>query len=359
MLITYKAVTTGSVVIRWIIGYILYAIVITELNFMESFENKRAVLAKVPMKGKITAQKIQEKLEAEGNMLSLRSVQRILKSLARYGVESDTGKPIGWSREQGLDLGLTGMDLSTAITLNLVEKHLEQVIPPSLFSNLESHFNGARYYLRFENKTTRGLWPRKVYIHEKGMPLLPSKLDAETINVIYKAVLEEMCIRLVYRSMSSDKEQRVIFHPFGIVLRGERNYLVGKFDGYNDVRQLSFNRVINAETSCFPAIVDEAFSLETYVQQGEMGVIRSLDKLAITLWVTPVFARILDETPLNDVQSIKPKGEDFLIRAKVDDTDELRHWLLSVCNHATVVEPLALREEIKQTLRDSLSWYED
>jgi hypothetical protein len=33
MLIIYKAVTTGSVVIRWIIGYIPYPFVITELNF--------------------------------------------------------------------------------------------------------------------------------------------------------------------------------------------------------------------------------------------------------------------------------------------------------------------------------------
>lgn len=223
---------------------------------MESFENKRAVLAKVPTKGKITAQQIQEKLEAEGKRLSLRTVQRILKSLEKYGVLSDTGKPIGWSREQGLDLGLTKMDLSTAITLNLAEKYLEQAFPPSLLRNLESHFNGARFYLRYENKTPQGLWPRKVYIHQKGMPLLPSKLAAETINVIYKAVLEEKCIRLVYRSISSVKEQRVLFHPYGIVLRGERNYLVGKFDGYSDVRQLSFHRVISAESSCFPAIID-------------------------------------------------------------------------------------------------------
>ncbi|MCG9638473.1 WYL domain-containing protein [Vibrio sp. Isolate34] len=313
----------------------------------------------MPTKGKVTAQNIQVKLEAEGNMLSLRSVQRILKSLDKYGVVPDSGKPIGWSREQGLDLGLTGMDLSTAITLNLAEKHLEQVFPPSLFSNLESHFNGARYYLRYENKTSRGLWPQKVYIHPKGMPLLPSKLAAETINVMYKAVFEEKCIRLVYRSMSSNKEQQVMFHPFGIVVRGERNYLVGKFDGYSDIRQLSFNRVISAESSYFPAIVDEDFSLETYVQQGEMGVIRRSNKLAIKLWVTPVFAQILDETPLCEDQLIEPKGEDFIVHANVDDTDEFRHWLLSVCNHATVVEPLALREEIKQTLRDSISWYED
>ncbi|MGL0930727.1 helix-turn-helix transcriptional regulator [Vibrio vulnificus] len=326
---------------------------------MESFENKRAVLAKVPTKGKITAQQIQEKLEAEGKRLSLRTVQRILKSLEKYGVLSDTGKPIGWSREQGLDLGLTKMDLSTAITLNLAEKYLEQAFPPSLLRNLESYFNGARFYLRYENKTPQGLWPRKVYIHQKGMPLLPSKLAAETINVIYKAVLEEKCIRLVYRSMSSEKEQRVLFHPYGIVVRGERNYLVGKFDGYSDVRQLSFNRVISAESSYFPAIIDDGFSLENYVQQGEMGVTRSLDKLSIKLWVTPVFARILDETPLCEDQSIESKDDDFVVHASVDDTDELRHWLLSVCNHATVLEPLALREEIKQTLRDSLSWYED
>ncbi|HAS6175517.1 TPA: WYL domain-containing protein [Vibrio vulnificus] len=326
---------------------------------MESFENKRAVLAKVPTKGKITAQQIQEKLEAEGKRLSLRTVQRILKSLEKYGVLSDTGKPIGWSREQGLDLGLTKMDLSTAITLNLAEKYLEQAFPPSLLRNLESYFNGARFYLRYENKTPQGLWPRKVYIHQKGMPLLPSKLAAETINVIYKAVLEEKCIRLVYRSMSSEKEQRVLFHPYGIVVRGERNYLVGKFDGYSDVRQLSFNRVISAESSYFPAIIDDGFSLENYVQQGEMGVTRSLDKLSIKLWVTPVFARILDETPLCEDQSIESKDDDFVVHASVDDTDELRHWLLSVCNHATVLEPLVLREEIKQTLRDSLSWYED
>ncbi|ENM3782394.1 transcriptional factor [Vibrio cholerae] len=325
---------------------------------MESFENKRAVLAKVPTKGKITAQQIQEKLEAEGKRLSLRTVQRILKSLEKYGVESDTGKPIGWSREQGLDLGLTKMDLSTAITLNLAEKYLEQAFPPSLLRNLESHFNGARFYLRYENKTPQGLWPRKVYIHQKGMPLLPSKLDAETINVIYKAVLEQKCIRLVYRSMSSEKDQRVLFHPHGIVVRGERNYLVGKFDGYSDVRQLSFNRVISAESSYFPAIIDEDFSLGNYVQQGELGVTRSLDKLAIKLWVTPVFARILDETPLCEDQSIESKDNDFVVHASVDDTDELRHWLLSVCNHATVLEPLALREEIKQTLQDSLSYYE-
>lgn len=327
---------------------------------MESFENKRAVLAKVPTKGKkTTAQEIQQRLEAEGKTLSLRTVQRILKSLVPYGVVPDKGKQIGWSREQGLDLGLTKMDLSTAITLNLAEKHLEQVFPPSLFRNLESHFSGAKLYLQHENKTPQGLWPRKVYIHPKGMPLLPSKLDAETINVIYKAVLEQKCIRLVYHSMSSEKEQRVLFHPYGIVVRGERNYLVGKFDGYSDVRQLSFNRVISAESSYFPAVIDEDFSLEKYVQHGEMGVTRSLDKLPITLWVTPVFARILDETPLCDDQIIEPKDDDFVVHASVDDTDELRHWLLSVCNHATVLEPLALREEIIQTLRDSLSWYED
>ncbi len=90
-----------------------------------------------------------------------------------------------------------------------------------------------------------------------------------------------------------------------------------------------------------------------------MGVIRSLDKLAIKLWVTSVFARIPDETPLCEDQLIEPKDDDFVVHASVDGTDELRHWLLSVCNYATVLEPLALREEIIQTLRDTLSWYED
>ncbi len=116
LLLTSELVASGC-----IITYIRF---LTEkmcnIRLMESFENKRAVLAKVPTKGKkTTAQEIQQRLEAEGKTLSLRTVQRILKSLVPYGVVPDKGKQIGWSREQGLDLGLTKMDLSTAITLNL------------------------------------------------------------------------------------------------------------------------------------------------------------------------------------------------------------------------------------------------
>ena len=56
---------------------------------------------------------------------------------------------------------------------------------------------------------------------------------------------------------------------------------------------------------------------------------------------------------------IEPKEKYFLVSANVADTDELRHWLLSMGDHVTVLEPKALREEIKQTLRNSISWYED
>ena len=125
------------------------------------------------------------------------------------------------------------------------------------------------------------------------------------------------------------------------------------------MKSLLLSRIVNAEQSQRIADIDVSFSLVNYVNNGDMGVKRGEHKLEVKLWITEVLAQILVETPLSKDQIISPEGDDFTVSAFVDDTDEFRHWILSMCNHATVLSPKSLREEIKDTLLTSISYYED
>ena len=327
---------------------------------MDSGLRKLSILAKLSRHKKITAAEIYQQFLDEGEPVSLRTIQRDLVELSRpFPVCGEDSKPIGWSIKKDAELTLPELDLTTAITFVMAGKYLDNLLPPTMLERLVPYTRTAKQYLLAENKNASSQWPKKVVVHTKGQPLMSPNITADTIEAIYGAVLSEKCLLLTYQSLKSATEQEFVFHPYGIVVRSERTYLIGHYTGYRDIRQLSLSRVIKAERLHQPAEVDPTFSLSQFVETGAMGIVRSAEKIEITLWITEVLATLLTETPLSENQSIEPKGDDYVVTACVDDTDELRHWILSMSNHATVLAPQSLRQEIKETLITSCSYYED
>lgn len=327
---------------------------------MDSGLRKLTILAKLSRYRKISASEIQKQLADEGEVISLRTVQRDLIELAsKFPVCGDESKPIGWYIDKHAELTLPDFDLTTSITFAMADKHLTHLLPPAMRNRLEPYFRTAKQFLRSESINKNSHWPDKIAIHSKGLPLHPTDISESIIESIFSAVLSEQCLTLTYHSLSTNDKHCFTFHPYGIVVRGERSYLIGTYDGYSDIRQLAFNRITHAEKLKQQAQITSEFSLKTFLNTGRMGVIRDDKKLDIKLWITPVLERILTETPLSEDQYIEEKEDDYLVTASIDDTEELRHWILSMCNHITVLSPVSLREEIKDTLLTSISYYED
>lgn len=327
---------------------------------MDSGLRKLTVLAKLSRHRKISAPEVQQQLLDEGEQVSLRTVQRDLVELAsKFPICGDESKPIGWHIKKDAELTLPDYDLTTAITFVMADNYLSNLLPPAMRERLNPYIRTAKQFLRTESKNPASQWPKKVVVHTKGQPLHPPYISAETIEAIYSSLLSEKCLQITYKSLTTQKERSFIFHPYGIVVRSERSYLVGKYDGYNDIRSLVLSRVLKVKQLKTIADIDYDFSLANYVSNGDMGVMRNEKKLMIKLWITPVLAEILTETPLSKDQVIKPKEDDFILTASVDDTDELRHWILSMCNHVTVLSPETVRKEIKDTLLTSISYYKD
>lgn len=330
---------------------------------MDSGLRKLSIFAKLSRYKKTTASEIHKQLIDEGMYVSIRTIQRDLLELESkfplFPVRCDDTKPIGWYIDKDANITIPHFDLTTSITFALADKHLMPLLPSPMRERLEPFVKTAKQFLHSESQNPISNWPQKVAVHTNGFPLFSPKLTEETINTIYGAVLRENCLRVMYRSLTSGTEGEYLFHPHGIIVRGERSYLVGCYDGYHDLRQLSLSRVIAAEELNTKAELEPEFSLSTFIDRGEMGVIRNEVKLEIKLWITPVLATILQETPLSEDQLIVPKDEDYIVTASVDNSDELRHWILSMCNHITVMSPSSIRNEIKDTLLSSLSYYQD
>lgn len=321
---------------------------------------KLLIFSKLSIGRPISVTDIHQKLEHEdGIKVSLRTVQRDLKSLeTKFPIYSDNANPSGWKIARGVKLNLPDFDTTTSVTYILAEKYLSKILPPAMQERLKPYFRGAKDFLNKRVQGGRIQWPEKIAIHSKGLPLESTEISAEVIETVYNAVLDEGCLNLNYCSLNSNVGREFTFHPYGIVVRDERSYLVGKEENRENVLQLALCRIKHARQTIHTVNIPPDFSLNEYITSGELGVIRDTGKLDIKLWTTSGLAKILTETPLSHNQNMEPYGEDFFVSASVDNTNELRHWLLSMCNHATVIEPLILKEEIKTTLINSLSWYE-
>ena len=70
-----------------------------------------------------------------------------------------------------------------------------------------------------------------------------------------------------------------------------------------------------------------------------------------------MLARELEETKLSAGQKIKPDGDWFRIEATVQDTWQLRWWLLSKAVDLTVLEPAELRSQIREHLNVAMEAY--
>jgi len=134
----------------------------------------------------------------------------------------------------------------------------------------------------------------------------------------------------------------------GLVFKGGVAYLVCTFWRYTDIRQVVLHRVQHAEVLEGPAIVPEGFDLDRYIDEGEFSY-----PVGEPLRLEAVFSHgaafHLHDTPLSVDQVIVELGhERVLLRASVENTAELRWWLLGFGELVEVLAPADLRDEFRE-----------
>lgn len=146
---------------------------------------------------KITMREIQERLGADGFMVSKRTVERDLMSLSEvFPLMSDEReKPFGWSWEKdATPLDVPSLGNNEALAFSLVEKYLQGLLPHSILDQLQPHFRMAGQRLSgLAKKSPAMSWPNKIRVVQPAQPLLAPKIDPQVQPAVGDALLADRC----------------------------------------------------------------------------------------------------------------------------------------------------------------------
>jgi predicted DNA-binding transcriptional regulator YafY len=299
---------------------------------------------------RVDAPTIHARLGDQGMVVSLRTVQRDLNTLATtFPLDFDESKPQGWCWREGAgQLEIPSMDAHAALTFSLVEQYMQNLLPRSTLSHMAPWFEAARGVASSQaSKVTK--WRDRLRVVPHTLNKVPAVIDPDTQATIYNALLEERQLEVTYRALSNGLEAKTYpLHPLGLVVMEQVVYLVCTVKQYKDPRFLAVHRIDEARMLEAAAIRPAAFNIDEFVVR-EFGIRIGADPLALSLRVRGVMANYLAETPLAaDQKTTKVDDEWIRVQASVGDTIQLRTWLRSLGPFAVVEAPDSLRMQMKQ-----------
>ena len=310
------------------------------------------------------ASKIAARLNDAGYEVSVRTVQRDLLELSEiFPIELNNKNPrdYGWRWIKGANLDIPGMSVSEALAMRLVETHLKQLLPDTMLEGLQGVFSLAKNKLdevEKQNSSHAKQWLNKIRVVPPAQPLLPPRIDLDVQAELYQALLEGRQIKANYQPAFSDQPREYKLHPLGLIMRGAVSYLVARARDYTDVRLYALHRFSKVETLGAAAMAPKGFNLDKAIANGLAEFANQGEPIRLEIRCTEWVAGYLSETPLSADQKSETEADGWVrIAATVNDTWQLRWWLMGQGAGVEVCAPVELRDEIRTVLNDAGSLY--
>ena len=306
-----------------------------------------------------TTHEFQTALSERDFEVDLRTIQRDLDRLsARFPLTYDESRHRRWYwAPHSAALSLTGHDLFSALTWQLIERHLKPILPRTLQREAEPQFESARGFLESADAGKYRRWTQRVRILSRAMHLQSPEIESEVIDAVYQGLLESRQVRVHYRSRGQDEARWLTVHPLAMVARDAVYYLLVTVQGYTDIRQLVLHRMERAELLSERVREPEAFDLDEYIDQGGFSYSRGR-RIGLVLRFDNYAGQHVIETPLSSDQIHRELNDGRIeIRADVMDSEQLRWWLMGFGSGVEVVKPAALRRYMRDDARALVELY--
>jgi predicted DNA-binding transcriptional regulator YafY len=303
------------------------------------------------------ASDIATKLNEAGYSVSVRTVQRDLKELSEiFPIELNdkNTRDYGWRWMKNANLDIPGMSVSEALALRLVEMHLQQLLPTAMLDGLQGVFGLAKTKLdevEKHNNNHAKDWLDKVRVVQPTQPLLPPLINQDIQSDIYRAVLENRQLSASYNATGNKEAKEYVLHALGIIMRGSVSYLAASAWNYPDVRLYALHRFNKVTILDSAADMPNGFNLDKAIAGGLADFAHQGEPIQLEIRCEEWVAVYLAETPLSADQTAKEEAAGWIrLTATVNDTWQLRWWLLGQGAGIEVCAPAMLRAEIKSAL---------
>ena len=327
----------------------------------ETLKRQWLLLNRMPHRGRKGTKYFQEALREMGLEVSLRTIQRDLKELSRqFPLVSDEERISGWKwSEDAPVFDIPGMDPHAALAFKMIDLHLGKMLPESCLNFLKPYGRRAGEVLNQLEDGGIAKWPKKIARISRHLTLEPPQIDKFILSAIYDGLLLEKQLEISYCNRADSETQKGIIHPLGLVFVDNVAYLVCTFWEYQDLRQIALHRIDSAQLLDKPSKPPADFKLRDYIDAGTFDFPQSEGTIQLKCLFDSYVAKHLEESPLNHTQTLtlQDDGRVQLI-VKVEDTAQLRWWILAFGDQVEVSEPEGLRQDICQILHEAAEKYE-
>jgi len=181
----------------------------------------------------------------------------------------------------------------------------------------------------------------------------------EFINPLYNAIINQNVICISYQSFKQETVQQIVFHPYFLKQYNSRWFLFGLNDEYKTISNLALDRFVEIKENEVDFIKQNDVNFEEYFEDM-IGVTlperaqpqKILLKIKASSWP------YIKTKPLHGSQKTKEVNDEFtILELNLIINYELIALLFSYAENITVIEPMALAEEIKSKAKSLINNY--
>ncbi len=323
---------------------------------MDTLYRRWLILKMIPRHGNsITTAQITERLGADIDARTVRSIQRDLVELERHFplTFEQEGRTFHWSWQEGWQLTLPVMDPHTALTFYLVSEYITSLLPPTSVRFLKPFFKNAEEILAENSELIVAQWPDKVRVVSRKVKMTQPSIMKGVTETVYDAVLMEKRIKVCYRK--KDDEAAQVFselHPLGLIFADGLVYLIATEDNNLNPHQILLHRINEVILLQKSATIPEGFTLQGYVDSGEFSYpLTKVENIRLKVLFDRKAAAYVHEIPISGKVSLSDFDDDrVLLEAEVLVNRQLRCWLKGFGAEVEVLAPEGLRDEFRSTV---------
>ena len=178
----------------------------------------------------------------------------------------------------------------------------------------------------------------------------------ETIQVLSDCVLARRRVRMRYRTGRTGAESDREVDPYRVWYRGGGLYVTGHDHQSGEIRTFAVDRIRQIDPAEGTFELPDGFDFEAYTA-ASFGVITE-PATTVRIRFDARWATYVEEYCWHPSQKLEAlPGGGLELRMEVGGTAELRSWVLSFGAGAVVLEPDALRDEVRRELEAAAGRY--
>lgn len=327
---------------------------------MDKLHRQWLMLTQIPASPrKIDCATMEEILREAGYTVSRRTIQRDLMKLAESRVfplvYDGSSTPYGWSwAKDGALFNIPSMGPHTALTFLLMDRYLAGMLPPSTRTSLQPYVENAGKVLDKLSGTDLRTWPKKVRVAPRNFQLQPPEFNGNVLEAVFEAVLTERKLALRYRRRNENTPREYPeVNPLGLVFVENLIYLVCTVGSYETPLQFLLHRMESATMLPLTSTIPTGFTLKGYLDKGEFRYPTGEGTIRLKVLFDKEGAVYLFETRFpGELKLEEVEDEMVLLEADVEDSYQLRQWLMGFGDGVEVLEPQELREDFAAMARN-------